>query len=97
MTIDYTYWSTHKFIFKKFGINFGAFTTVGHSGIGLFNKYLHTTLYIFFFNRNPNEAQKQESVLPISRERNRYKSIVWDEYDTLHQKYLEIGKISLID
>ncbi|KAJ2944049.1 hypothetical protein O0L34_g8381 [Tuta absoluta] len=49
--------------------------------------------YIANFVRtgNPNEAQRQESVLPISRERNRYKSIVWDEYDTLHQKYLEIG------
>ncbi|KOB68129.1 Neuroligin-3, partial [Operophtera brumata] len=50
-------------------------------------------LYIANFIRtgNPNEAQRQESVLPISRERNKYKSIVWDEYDTLHQKYLEIG------
>lgn len=41
---------------------------------------------------NPNEAQRMESILPISRERNKYKSIVWDEYDTLHQKYLEIGE-----
>ncbi|GBP26815.1 Neuroligin-1 [Eumeta japonica] len=50
-------------------------------------------LYIANFARtgNTNEHQRQESVLPISRERNRYKSIVWDEYDTLHQKYLEIG------
>ncbi|KAG7304569.1 hypothetical protein JYU34_011520 [Plutella xylostella] len=50
-------------------------------------------LYVANFVKtgNPNEAQRQESVLPISRERNRYKSIVWDEYDTLHQKYLEIG------
>ncbi|CAK1541350.1 unnamed protein product [Leptosia nina] len=50
-------------------------------------------LYIANFVRtgNPNELQRQESVLPISRERNKYKSIVWDEYDTLHQKYLEIG------
>ncbi|XP_063836518.1 neuroligin-1-like [Ostrinia nubilalis] len=50
-------------------------------------------LYMANFIRtgNPNEAQRQEGVLPISRERNRYKSIVWDEYDTLHQKYLEIG------
>ncbi|XP_063392581.1 neuroligin-4, Y-linked-like [Cydia fagiglandana] len=49
--------------------------------------------YIANFARtgNPNEALRQESLLPISRERNRYKSIVWDEYDTLHQKYLEIG------
>ncbi|XP_013148448.1 PREDICTED: neuroligin-4, Y-linked-like [Papilio polytes] len=50
-------------------------------------------LYIANFARtgNPNELQRQESVLPISRERNKFKSIVWDEYDTLHQKYLEIG------
>ncbi|XP_045506017.1 neuroligin-4, Y-linked-like [Colias croceus] len=50
-------------------------------------------LYMANFIRtgNPNELQRQESVLPISRERNKYKSIVWDEYDTLHQKYLEIG------
>ncbi|CAB3221151.1 unnamed protein product [Arctia plantaginis] len=50
-------------------------------------------LYIANFARsgNPNEAHRQESVLPISRERNKYKSIVWDEYDTLYQKYLEIG------
>ncbi|XP_032510698.2 neuroligin-4, Y-linked-like [Danaus plexippus] len=50
-------------------------------------------LYIGNFVRtgNPNEAQRQEAVLPISRERNKFKSIFWDEYDTLHQKYLEIG------
>ncbi|XP_041974133.1 neuroligin-4, X-linked-like [Aricia agestis] len=50
-------------------------------------------LYMANFVRtgNPNEAQKQEAILPISRERNKFKSIVWDEYDTLHQKYLEIG------
>ncbi|XP_013163300.1 PREDICTED: neuroligin-4, X-linked-like [Papilio xuthus] len=50
-------------------------------------------LYIANFARtgNPNELQRQESILPISRERNKFKSIVWDEYDTLHQKYLEIG------
>ncbi|XP_050684615.1 neuroligin-4, Y-linked-like [Leptidea sinapis] len=51
-------------------------------------------LYMANFIRsgNPNELQRQaEPTLPISRERNKYKSIVWDEYDTLHQKYLEIG------
>ncbi|CAG5052080.1 unnamed protein product [Parnassius apollo] len=41
--------------------------------------------------KNPNEVQLQESVLPISRERNKFKSILWDEYNILHQKYLEIG------
>ncbi|KAJ8733631.1 hypothetical protein PYW07_014182 [Mythimna separata] len=50
-------------------------------------------LYMANFARtgNPNEVHRQESVLPISRERNKYKSILWDEYDTLYQKYLEIG------
>lgn len=30
-------------------------------------------------------------MLAASRERNRFRSIVWDEYDSVHQKYLEIG------
>lgn len=47
---------------------------------------------IFCFFRNPNEHQKQEPVLAASRERNRFRSVVWDEYDSVHQKYLEIGK-----
>ncbi|XP_050302601.1 neuroligin-4, Y-linked-like [Anthonomus grandis grandis] len=40
---------------------------------------------------NPNEHHKQDSVLAASRERNRFRSIQWDEYDSVHQKYLEIG------
>ncbi|XP_044751995.1 neuroligin-4, X-linked-like [Coccinella septempunctata] len=40
---------------------------------------------------NPNEHHKQEPVLAASRERNRFRSILWDEYDSVHQKYLEIG------
>lgn len=48
--------------------------------------------YYFFCFRNPNEHHKQEPVLAASRERNRFRSIVWDEYDSVHQKYLEIGK-----
>ncbi|XP_030760903.1 neuroligin-4, X-linked-like, partial [Sitophilus oryzae] len=40
---------------------------------------------------NPNEHHKQEPVLAASRERNRFRTIVWDEYDPVHQKYLEIG------
>ncbi|XP_026467212.1 neuroligin-4, X-linked [Ctenocephalides felis] len=40
---------------------------------------------------NPNEIKKQEQVLPVSRERNRFRSIVWEQYDPVHQKYLEIG------
>ncbi|XP_061388047.1 neuroligin-3-like, partial [Musca vetustissima] len=39
---------------------------------------------------NPNEHHRQESVLPASKERSRFRSITWDNYDPLHQKYLEI-------
>lgn len=46
-------------------------------------------LYCF---RNPNVFQKQETTLPISKEKNKFRSIVWDEYDPVHQKYLELGK-----
>lgn len=31
-------------------------------------------------------------MLPVSKERNRFRSITWENYDPLHQKYLEIGK-----
>jgi hypothetical protein len=27
-----------------------------------------------------------------SKERNRFRNIIWDEYDSVHQKYLEISK-----
>ncbi|XP_049276746.1 neuroligin-4, Y-linked isoform X2 [Anopheles funestus] len=40
---------------------------------------------------NPNEHHRQDSVLAASRERNRFRSINWEEYDPVHQKYLEIG------
>ncbi|XP_075150944.1 neuroligin 4 [Haematobia irritans] len=40
---------------------------------------------------NPNEHHRQESVLPASKERSRFRSITWENYDPLHQKYLEIG------
>lgn len=42
--------------------------------------------------RNPNEHHRQDPVLLASKERNRFRSVTWDEYDSLHQKYLEIGK-----
>lgn len=50
----------------------------------------------FFFLlicRNPNEHHRQDPVLLASKERNRFRSVVWDEYDSLHQKYLEIGNV----
>ncbi|KAG8233576.1 hypothetical protein J437_LFUL000987 [Ladona fulva] len=40
---------------------------------------------------NPNEHQpKADGSDRGSRERNRFKNIVWEEYDSVHQKYLEI-------
>ncbi|XP_031636263.1 neuroligin-4, Y-linked isoform X2 [Contarinia nasturtii] len=45
----------------------------------------------FLRTGNPNEHHRQDPVLPASKERNRFRSVVWDEYDSLHQKYLEIG------
>ncbi|OXA46621.1 Neuroligin-4, X-linked [Folsomia candida] len=42
---------------------------------------------------NPNGPIKIDSISswPVSKERNRYKNTVWELYDRLHQKYLEIG------
>lgn len=42
---------------------------------------------------NPNEHHRQDPILMASKERNRFRSIVWEEYDSTHQKYLEIGKL----
>ncbi|XP_068086443.1 neuroligin-4, X-linked [Anabrus simplex] len=56
---------------------------------------LSEAVIIYFSNfartGNPNEHQKQENVLAGSKERNRFRSILWDEYDSVHQKYLEIS------
>ncbi|XP_037041074.1 neuroligin-4, Y-linked [Bradysia coprophila] len=56
---------------------------------------LSEALMIFWSNfartGNPNEHHRQDQVLVASKERNRFRSIVWDEYDPVHQKYLEIG------
>uniref|UniRef100_A0ABD2XGP8 Carboxylesterase type B domain-containing protein n=1 Tax=Trichogramma kaykai TaxID=54128 RepID=A0ABD2XGP8_9HYME len=32
-----------------------------------------------------------KEILPASKERNRYRTLTWDQYDPVHQKYLEIG------
>lgn len=57
---------------------------------------LSEALMIFWSNfartGNPNEHHRQDQVLLASKERNRFRSIVWDEYDPVHQKYLEIGE-----
>lgn len=46
--------------------------------------------------RNPNEHHRQDTALAASKERNRFRTITWDEYDPVHQKYLEIGKCGSI-
>ncbi|XP_038209305.1 neuroligin-4, Y-linked-like [Zerene cesonia] len=50
-------------------------------------------LYVANFAKtgNPNDNTRQEALLPASRERNKFRGIVWEEYDSTHQKYLEIG------
>lgn len=57
---------------------------------------LSEALMVFWSNfartGNPNEHHRQDPVLVASKERNRFRSIVWDEYDPVHQKYLEIGE-----
>ncbi|XP_039745416.1 neuroligin-4, Y-linked-like isoform X1 [Pararge aegeria] len=40
---------------------------------------------------NPNDNARQEAFLPASRERNKFRGVNWEEYDSTHQKYLEIG------
>ncbi|XP_022126293.2 neuroligin-4, Y-linked isoform X1 [Pieris rapae] len=45
----------------------------------------------FVKNGNPNDNTRQEALLPASRERNKFRGINWEEYDSTHQKYLEIG------
>lgn len=56
---------------------------------------LSEALMVFWSNfartGNPNEHHRQDSVLIASKERNRFRSIVWEEYDPVHQKYLEIS------
>lgn len=52
---------------------------------------LFLTWQCFWLYRNPNEHHRQDPVLLASKERNRFRSVSWDEYDSVHQKYLEIG------
>ncbi|KAK6633288.1 hypothetical protein RUM44_003889 [Polyplax serrata] len=50
-------------------------------------------VYISNFVRtgNPNDHQRTDGSWN-TRERSRYRNIVWDEYDSVHQKYLEMGE-----
>lgn len=51
----------------------------------------------YHHHSNPNEHHRPDTgSLPASKERNRFKGIVWDEYDPVHQKYLEIGRFTLL-
>lgn len=52
--------------------------------------------YMITFHRNPNEHHRQDTVLAASKERNRFRSLTWEQYDPIHQKYLEIGKSSFL-
>lgn len=36
-------------------------------------------------------------MLPASKERSRFRSITWDQYDPVHQKYLEIGGFCFVN
>ncbi|KAG8276924.1 neurexin protein binding [Homalodisca vitripennis] len=45
----------------------------------------------FVKSGNPNMIEFQDPFLPISKEKNRFKSIVWEQYDTVHQKYMDIS------
>ncbi|XP_043283676.1 neuroligin-4, X-linked-like isoform X2 [Venturia canescens] len=43
---------------------------------------------------NPNGAEhhrKNDAPLPISQEKSKFRSFTWEQYDPVHQKYLEIG------
>ncbi|XP_011501616.1 PREDICTED: neuroligin-4, X-linked-like isoform X2 [Ceratosolen solmsi marchali] len=43
---------------------------------------------------NPNSAEHfhgKDTLLSANREKSRFRSLTWDQYDPIHQKYLEIG------
>ena len=40
---------------------------------------------------NPNEPQEEK--LRLSKERNRFKGVVWEQYEKRQRKYLEIGNL----
>lgn len=45
---------------------------------------------MFIPSRDPNDHDDKPD--SGSKERNRFRSVTWDEYDPVHQKYLEISK-----
>ncbi|XP_054287822.1 neuroligin-4, X-linked-like [Macrosteles quadrilineatus] len=40
---------------------------------------------------NPNSKESKDQFLPVSKEKNRFRSLTWDQYDSTHQKYLDIS------
>ncbi|XP_034947404.1 neuroligin-4, X-linked-like isoform X2 [Chelonus insularis] len=48
----------------------------------------------FIKSGNPNvyEHHRNDGPMMISKERNRFRSVNWEQYDPIHQKYLEITK-----
>uniref|UniRef100_A0A1B6MDA4 Carboxylesterase type B domain-containing protein n=1 Tax=Graphocephala atropunctata TaxID=36148 RepID=A0A1B6MDA4_9HEMI len=56
---------------------------------------LSESLMLFFGNfvraGDPNEYESENQFLAVTKERNRYRALTWEEYDTSHQRYLEIG------
>ena len=55
-----------------------------------------TFVLIWFSNPNAEEhyGNKNDAILPVSREKSRFRSLTWEQYDPVHQKYLEIGNIN---
>lgn len=50
---------------------------------------------LFWIDRNPNIIDhhgRNDTLLPASREKSRFRSLSWEQYDPVHQKYLEIGE-----
>ncbi|XP_047537555.1 neuroligin-4, Y-linked-like isoform X1 [Vanessa atalanta] len=70
--------------FGHFPENYTKFETALSESIMLF-------VANFAKTGNPNDNARQEAFLPASRERNKFRGINWEEYDSTHQKYLEIG------
>lgn len=55
-------------------------------------KSLPRTHRFLFCSRNPNPASNADALLPVSREKNRFRGITWGQYDPGHQKHLEISE-----
>lgn len=51
----------------------------------------HVCVLLYF--SNPNMVESQDQFLPISKEKNRFKSVLWEQYDHVHQKYMDISKL----